>query len=125
MFRRNTMRHIELESWCLIRRASVKIGWRQRTYGTQMNDDRRRLVGTLHPIASALTMPQRCARKRGRPPAVSADRELVNTNWVFVLPQPGKAPRRVTKAMTGFWRESIESVPAWCRLQPSAVPTAM
>jgi putative SOS response-associated peptidase YedK len=35
-------------------------------------------------------------------------------NWGFVLPQPGKAPRRVTnvrvdKAMTGFWRESIET----------------
>ena len=42
--------------------------------------------------------------------ATDSERELVIMNWGFVLPQPGKAPRRVTnvrddKAMTGFWRE--------------------
>jgi hypothetical protein len=44
-----------------------------------------------------------------------------------VLPQPGKAPRRVTnvrddKAMTGFWRESLEKrrclVPASAFCEP-------
>lgn len=45
--------------------------------------------------------------------AADAEREMVSMNWGFVLPQPGKAPRRVTnvrddKAMTGFWRESLE-----------------
>ena len=45
--------------------------------------------------------------------SVDGERELINMNWGFVLPQPGKAPRRVTdvrddKAMTGFWRESLE-----------------
>ena len=45
--------------------------------------------------------------------AADGERELVNMNWGFVLPQPGKAPRRVTnvrddKAMTVFWRDSIE-----------------
>jgi putative SOS response-associated peptidase YedK len=47
--------------------------------------------------------------------------------WGFVLPQPGKAPRRVTnvrddKAMTGFWRESMEKrrclVPASAFCEP-------
>jgi putative SOS response-associated peptidase YedK len=59
--------------------------------------------------------------------AADGDRELVNMNWGFVLPQPGKAPRRVTnvrddKAMTGFWRESIEKrrclVPASAFCEP-------
>jgi putative SOS response-associated peptidase YedK len=59
--------------------------------------------------------------------AADGDRELVNMNWGFVLPQPGKAPRRVTnvrddKAMTGFWRESLEKrrslVPASAFCEP-------
>jgi putative SOS response-associated peptidase YedK len=59
--------------------------------------------------------------------AADGDRELVNMNWGFVLPQSGKAPRRVTnvrddKAMTGFWRESIEKrrclVPASAFCEP-------
>ena len=59
--------------------------------------------------------------------ATDGDRELVNMNWGFVLPQPGKAPRRVTnvrddKAMTGFWRESMEKrrclVPASAFCEP-------
>jgi putative SOS response-associated peptidase YedK len=59
--------------------------------------------------------------------AADGDRELVNMNWGFVLPHPGKAPRRVTnvrddKAMTGFWRESMEKrrclVPASAFCEP-------
>ena len=55
--------------------------------------------------------------------AADGERELVNMNWGFVLPQPGKAPRRVTnvrddKAMTGFWRESMEK--RRCRVPASA-----
>ena len=60
--------------------------------------------------------------------SAEGERELVNMNWGFVLPQPGKAPRRVTnvrddKAMTGFWRESIEKrrclVPASAFCEPN------
>ena len=60
--------------------------------------------------------------------AADGERELVNLNWGFVLPQPGKAPRRVTnvrddKALTGFWRESIEQrrclVPASAFCEPN------
>ena len=59
--------------------------------------------------------------------AADGDRELVNMNWGFVLPQPGRAPRRVTnvrddKAMTGFWQESMEKrrclVPASAFCEP-------
>ena len=59
--------------------------------------------------------------------AADGERELINMNWGFVLPQPGKAPRRVTnvrddKAMTGFWREAIEKrrclVPASAFCEP-------
>jgi putative SOS response-associated peptidase YedK len=59
--------------------------------------------------------------------AADGEREMVNMNWGFVLPQPGKAPRRVTnvrddKAMTGFWRESMETrrclVPASAFCEP-------
>lgn len=59
--------------------------------------------------------------------AADGDRELVKMNWGFVLPQPGKAPRRVTnvrddKAMTGFWRDSMEKrrclVPASAFCEP-------
>jgi putative SOS response-associated peptidase YedK len=59
--------------------------------------------------------------------ATDGDSELINMNWGFVLPQPGKAPRRVTnvrddEAMTGFWRESMEKrrclVPASAFCEP-------
>lgn len=46
--------------------------------------------------------------------AADSERELAVLNWGFVLPQAGKAPRRVTnfrddKARTSpFWRESFE-----------------
>lgn len=46
--------------------------------------------------------------------ADDGERELVNLSWGFVLPQAGKAPRRVTntrndKARSStFWRESFE-----------------
>ena len=42
------------------------------------------------------------------------DRELVKLSWGFVLPQPGKAPRRVTNVRddkaraSSFWRDSFE-----------------
>ena len=32
--------------------------------------------------------------------ASDGERELININWGFVLPQPGKAPRRVTTCAT-------------------------
>ena len=60
--------------------------------------------------------------------ATDGERELVNLNWGFVLPQPGKAPRRFTnvrddKAMTGFWRESTATrrclVPASAFCEPN------
>jgi putative SOS response-associated peptidase YedK len=40
------------------------------------------------------------------------ERELVELSWGFVLPQPGKAPRRVTnirddKVQSSFWRDSV------------------
>lgn len=44
--------------------------------------------------------------------ADDGDRELVELSWGFVLPQPGKAPRRVTntrddKVHSVFWRDSV------------------
>jgi putative SOS response-associated peptidase YedK len=64
--------------------------------------------------------------------AADGDRELVNMNWGFVLPQPGKVPRRVTnvrddKAMSGFWQESMEKrrglVPASAFCEPHDAET--
>ena len=45
--------------------------------------------------------------------ASDGERELSMMSWGFVLPMPGKAPRRVTnirddKARSGFWRDSFE-----------------
>ena len=67
-------------------------------------------------------------------PAPDNDRELVQMSWGFVLPQPGKAPRRVTntrddKARTSsFWRESFETrrclVPVTCFAEPKEVTPA-
>jgi putative SOS response-associated peptidase YedK len=44
--------------------------------------------------------------------ADDGERELLELSWGFVLPQPGKAPRRVTntrddKMQSGFWRDSV------------------
>jgi putative SOS response-associated peptidase YedK len=44
--------------------------------------------------------------------AEDGERELVELSWGFVLPQPGKAPRRVTntrddKAHSGYWADSV------------------
>ncbi len=44
--------------------------------------------------------------------AQDGERELVELSWGFVLPQPGKAPRRVTntrddKMDSRFWRDSL------------------
>jgi putative SOS response-associated peptidase YedK len=46
--------------------------------------------------------------------AVDGERELVELSWGFVLPQPGKAPRRVTntrddKMQSAFWRDSVRT----------------
>lgn len=47
--------------------------------------------------------------------ATDGERECVTMNWGFVLPQPGKAPRRVTnvrddKLLTSkFWRPSFDA----------------
>ncbi len=45
--------------------------------------------------------------------AQDGERELVELSWGFVLPQPSKAPRRVTntrddKMDSRFWRDSLE-----------------
>lgn len=46
--------------------------------------------------------------------ANDGERELVTMSWGFVLPQPGRAPRRVTNfrddktRSSSFWRESFE-----------------
>lgn len=57
------------------------------------------------------------------------ERELVSMSWGFVLPQAGKAPRRVTNvrddkiASSPFWRESFEQrrclVPATSFCEPN------
>jgi putative SOS response-associated peptidase YedK len=44
--------------------------------------------------------------------AEDGERELVELSWGFVLPQAGKAPRRVTntrddKVQSSFWRDSV------------------
>jgi putative SOS response-associated peptidase YedK len=44
--------------------------------------------------------------------APDGERELVTLSWGFVLPQPGKVPRRVTntrddKVLSSFWRDSF------------------
>ena len=60
--------------------------------------------------------------------AADGEREIVIMNWGFVLPQPGRAPRRVTnvrddKLRTGFWRDSFEQrrclVPASSFCEPN------
>lgn len=57
------------------------------------------------------------------------ERELVMLSWGFVLPQPGKAPRRVTNVRddkvlaSPFWRDSFEArrclVPATSFCEPN------
>ncbi len=66
--------------------------------------------------------------------AADGERELVELSWGFVLPQAGKAPRRVTnvrddKARTSaFWRDSFEQrrclVPATAFCEPAEVTPA-
>ncbi len=66
--------------------------------------------------------------------AADGERELVELSWGFVLPQSGKAPRRVTnvrddKALTSaFWRDSFETrrclVPATSFCEPREVKPA-
>ena len=66
--------------------------------------------------------------------AADGERELVDLSWGFVLPQAGKAPRRVTnvrddKARTStFWRDSFEQrrclVPATAFCEPAEVKPA-
>lgn len=61
--------------------------------------------------------------------AEDGERELVELSWGFVLPQPGKAPRRVTntrddKVHSGFWYDSFRRrrclVPATSFCEPNA-----
>jgi putative SOS response-associated peptidase YedK len=68
------------------------------------------------------------------PGQAHGERELVQMSWGFVLPQPGRAPRRVTntrddKARTSsFWRDSFERrrclVPVTCFAEPKEVTPA-
>ncbi len=60
--------------------------------------------------------------------AQDGERELVELSWGFVLPQPAKAPRRVTntrddKMDSRFWRDSLEHrrclVPATSFCEPN------
>ena len=67
-------------------------------------------------------------------PAADGERELVQMSWGFVLPQPGKAPRRVTNTRddkarsSSFWRDSFEKrrclVPVTCFAEPKEVTPA-
>ena len=61
--------------------------------------------------------------------AEDGERELLELSWGFVLPQPGKAPRRVTntrddKVQSSFWRDSVRLrrclVPASSFCEPNA-----
>jgi putative SOS response-associated peptidase YedK len=61
--------------------------------------------------------------------AEDGERELLEVSWGFVLPQPGKAPRRVTntrddKIHSGFWRDSFRQrrclVPVTSFCEPNA-----
>jgi putative SOS response-associated peptidase YedK len=61
--------------------------------------------------------------------AEDGERELLELSWGFVLPQPGKAPRRVTntrddKVQSPFWRDSVRLrrclVPASSFCEPNA-----
>lgn len=66
--------------------------------------------------------------------AADGERELVAMSWGFVLPQPGRAPRRVTNVRddkiraSRFWRESFEErrclVPASSFAEPRQVTPA-
>jgi putative SOS response-associated peptidase YedK len=66
--------------------------------------------------------------------SADGERELVQMSWGFVLPQAGRAPRRVTntrddKARTSaFWRESFQKrrclVPVTCFAEPKEVTPA-
>ena len=67
-------------------------------------------------------------------PTDAGERELSMMSWGFILPQPGKAPRRVTnvrddKALaSSFWRDSFERrrclVPASSFAEPREVTPA-
>ena len=61
--------------------------------------------------------------------AEDGERESLELSWGFVLPQPGKAPRRVTntrddKMQSPFWRDSVRKrrclVPATSFCEPNA-----
>lgn len=61
--------------------------------------------------------------------AEDGERELLELSWGFVLPQPGKAPRRVTntrddKMQSAFWRDSVRKrrclVPVTSFCEPNA-----
>ena len=66
--------------------------------------------------------------------AGDGERELVSLSWGFVLPQQGKAPRRVTNVRddkarsSGFWRDSFEQrrclVPATAFCEPREIKPA-
>ena len=67
-------------------------------------------------------------------PSAAGEREMVTMSWGFVLPMPGKAPRRVTNVRddkarsASFWRDSFELrrclVPASSFAEPREVKPA-
>jgi putative SOS response-associated peptidase YedK len=66
-------------------------------------------------------------------PAADGEREMVAMSWGFVLPQPGKAPRRVTNARDDkiagrFWNDSFRArrclVPATAFCEPTETTPA-
>ena len=66
--------------------------------------------------------------------AEDGERELVNLSWGFVLPQKGKAPRRVTNTRddnarsSAFWRDSFDKrrclVPVTSFAEPKEITPA-
>jgi putative SOS response-associated peptidase YedK len=92
----------------------------------------------VSPNRAAMTEPKDAIFPGHTAPVVrladDCERELVNLSWGFVLPQAGKAPRRVTntrddKARTStFWRDSVEKrrclVPVSAFAEPKEVTPA-
>ena len=92
----------------------------------------------VSPNRAAMTEPRDAIFPGHTAPVVrladDGERELANLSWGFVLPQPGKAPRRVTntrddKARSSkFWRDSFEKrrclVPVSSFAEPKEVTPA-
>jgi putative SOS response-associated peptidase YedK len=98
---------------------------------TRSHEAVRRLFGVPHNRAAAFEPRDAIFPGHVAPvvrPTADGERELVTMSWGFVLPQPGKAPRRVTntrgdKVLTSrFWTPSFKArrclVPATAFCEP-------